>query len=182
MFRYSNTLEVGILNNVTNSSFCMKKIIYLVVLVLLFGTFTSATFYLGSPILDCDVITMKDGKDIEAKVLEISTTEIKYKNCGNLEGPTISVLRKEVFSIKYANGTKEIITTTNDGTNRKVEGLSLTSMILGILGFGPLPLIFGAIGLSKINKNPEKWSGKGFALAGLVLGILWTVVIIIYLI
>ena len=153
----------------------MKRIIYLVVLVLLFGTFTSTTFYSGSPILDCDVITMKDGKDIEARVLEISTTEIKYKNCDNLEGPTISVLRKDVFSIKYGNGKKEVMSfPTSEAIVKKVEGLSLTAMILGILGLGPLPLIFGAIGLNKIKKNPEKWSGKGFALTGLILGIIWT--------
>jgi hypothetical protein len=160
----------------------MKKVIHLFVLLLLFGTLSSAMFY--SPTLDCDVITMKDGKDIDAKVLEISTTEIKYKNCDNLEGPIISVLRKEVFSIKYANGKKEVITQSqgNETSGRKVEGLSLTAMILGILGFGPLPIIFGAIGLNKIKKNPERWSGKGFATAGLVLGILWTVVIILSLI
>lgn len=159
----------------------MKRILHLFVLFLLFGTFSSATFY--SPIIDCDVITMKDGKDVEAKVLEISTTEIKYKNCDNLEGPTISVLRKEVFSIKYANGKKEVIAQgqANETSNKKVEGLSLTAFILGLLSFGPIPLVLGIIGLSKINKNPERWTGKGFATAGIILGVLWTIIIIISL-
>lgn len=163
----------------------MKKSIQLFALLLLLGLFTSAAFHTPSPVLDCDVITMKDGKDVDAKVLEISTTEIKYKNCDNLEGPTIAVLRKDVFSIKYANGKKEVFTqeksSTSETGDRKVEGLSLTAFILGLLSFGPIPIVLGIIGLNKINKHPEKWSGKGFATTGIILGILWTIVIIISL-
>lgn len=160
----------------------MQRILNLVILFCFFCCLTAATSV--RTLSDCEVITMKDGTDIDAKVIEIGTTEIKYKNCDNQDGPTIVVLKKDVFSIKYTNGKKEMMSSKASSTedDRKVEGLSLTSMILAILGFGPIPLVLGLIGLSKINKNPEKWSGKGFAATGVILGALWTFIIILYLV
>lgn len=54
-----------------------------------------------------DVIVKKNGDEVNAKVLEITTDAVKYKRTDNLEGPTISIYKNEVFMIKYANGTKE---------------------------------------------------------------------------
>jgi hypothetical protein len=56
-----------------------------------------------------DVITLKNGNEIKAKVAEISDTEIKYKRFDNLDGPTIVIAKNEVFIIKYENGTREVI-------------------------------------------------------------------------
>lgn len=63
----------------------------------------------------------------------------------------------------------------------KVEGLGLAGFILGIVGlFMPLgigiimcilAIIFGAVSLGKIKKNPEKYRGRGFALTSLIIGI-----------
>ena len=55
-----------------------------------------------------DVITTRDGKDIKAKVLEISSTEIKYLDFDNLEGPTYLLDRSEVLIIRYQNGKNEV--------------------------------------------------------------------------
>jgi hypothetical protein len=56
-----------------------------------------------------DLIVLKDGNMIEAKVIEISPTEIRYKRSDNLDGPTIVIPADRVLSIKYKNGTQEII-------------------------------------------------------------------------
>lgn len=56
-----------------------------------------------------DNIVLKTGEEISAKVLEIGTSEIKYKKTSNPEGPTYSISKSEVFMIKYENGTKEVI-------------------------------------------------------------------------
>lgn len=55
---------------------------------------------------------------------------------------------------------------------------SIVGMITGILGIfvfgiilGACGIIFSAIALSAIKKNPEKYKGKGMAVAGLVTGI-----------
>ena len=54
-----------------------------------------------------DMITKRTGEKLEAKVLEISTTEIKYKRFSNLEGPTYVVPKNEVMLIQYADNTTE---------------------------------------------------------------------------
>ncbi len=55
-----------------------------------------------------DVITKKNGEEIKAKITEVSTTEIRYKLFDNQSGPTIVLLKSEVFMIKYEIGRKEI--------------------------------------------------------------------------
>ena len=66
----------------------------------------------------------------------------------------------------------------------KAHWAAITGMICGILGllvaplvFSTLGIIFGGIGISKIQKNPEKYKGKGMAVSGLVTGIIGFVVI-----
>ncbi len=56
-----------------------------------------------------DILTMKNGDKLKVKVLEVGVDEILYKRCDNLDGPTIVVNKKEVFKIKYSNGSEEII-------------------------------------------------------------------------
>lgn len=55
-----------------------------------------------------DVITKKNGDDIQAKVVEITLNELKYKNFNNLEGPIISILKSDVILVRYENGTKDV--------------------------------------------------------------------------
>jgi len=51
---------------------------------------------------------MRNGEEIKAKVQEVGISEIKYKKVDNLTGPLYTVLKSEVFIIKYENGTKEV--------------------------------------------------------------------------
>lgn len=57
----------------------------------------------------CDLIILNNGDEINAIVSEIGLTEVKYKRCDNLQGPVISIYKKDVFMIKYRNGTKDVI-------------------------------------------------------------------------
>lgn len=54
-----------------------------------------------------DVIVKKDQSTVMSKVLEITSTEIKYKKWNNQDGPTYSIDRSEVLSINYENGEVE---------------------------------------------------------------------------
>ena len=54
-----------------------------------------------------DVIVKKDGSTILSKVIEIGTTEIKYKKNSNLNGPTYSINIADVQAVNYENGEKE---------------------------------------------------------------------------
>lgn len=55
-----------------------------------------------------DIITTKQGDEIEAKVVKIGTTEIEYKKWSNVEGPSYTLLKNQVFMIKFQNGEKEV--------------------------------------------------------------------------
>jgi TM2 domain-containing membrane protein YozV/uncharacterized protein YccT (UPF0319 family) len=120
---------------------------------------------------DCDVIILKNGQEIQAKVLEVGQTEIKYKNCDNLSGPTFSKNKSEIFMIKYPNGTNTLMeesksnssnvtVNVNSSSNSNPTGISLVNAVvlwfflgllgihrfyLGHIGMGVLYLITGGL-------------------------------------
>ena len=55
-----------------------------------------------------DIITKRDGVDIEAKVLEVSDEYVKYKKFDYQDGPTYNVKKSEILIIRYENGSKDI--------------------------------------------------------------------------
>jgi hypothetical protein len=65
-----------------------------------------------------DVITKKLGEDIQVKISEITTTQIKYYRFDNLKGPIYSIDKSEVLMIRYENGTKDIFTESNKSTEK----------------------------------------------------------------
>ena len=151
---------------------------------------------------ECDEIILKDGQIIKGKVIELSDTEIKYKKCDNLEGPTISTNKKNVFMVRYANGTVDVINAisnnsseqTKSSDGKKTEPLAIASVVsLGVallasiliatdiafLGLGLavllslLAIIFGIIALVKIRKNKDSLKGKSLVWIGIIGGALF---------
>lgn len=55
-----------------------------------------------------DLITLRDGTDIEAKVLQVSPDEIKYKRTDNPDGPDFILPTADVLLIRYANGANQV--------------------------------------------------------------------------
>ena len=55
-----------------------------------------------------DFIIKKNGDEVTAKIEEVGVSEIKYKKFDNQDGPLYTILKSEIFMIKYANGTKEV--------------------------------------------------------------------------
>ena len=86
----------------------MKKILFF--LLLLAATSTQAQ----------DVIVKRDGSTILSKVIEITTTEVKYKRFSNQNGPTYTISKAELQAINYENGEKE----TFDGAQTTNTGVS----------------------------------------------------------
>jgi hypothetical protein len=74
--------------------------------------------------------------------------------------------------------------------NPVTEPLGVIGLVLAILGFIPiigllfstLAIIFGAISLSKISRNPGKYKNKGIATASIIIGALSFIVGIIILV
>ena len=57
------------------------------------------------------------------------------------------------------------------------SGFAIASLVLGILGGAVLAIVFGFIALSQIKKSGAK--GRGMAIAGVVLGFVWSALYII---
>lgn len=55
-----------------------------------------------------DIITLKSGDEIKAKVQEIGIDDVKYKKFENLAGPTYTLRKTDIFMIRYENGEKDV--------------------------------------------------------------------------
>lgn len=146
----------------------------------------------------CDTIILLSGSSLIGKVEEIGQSEIKYRKCNNLTGPLISIKKSDVSLILYSNSTRDIFGPTDtyipNQTNSTYKNISvLETELVGVTGFisalvglfiAPIPLgliavIFGSISLLKIKKQPQRYKGKIFAIASIILGIIDVVAIII---
>lgn len=59
-----------------------------------------------------DIIIFTNGDEVEAKVTEVSDTEVKYKSWSNQSGPTWVKKTSDIFMIRYENGTKQTFSTS----------------------------------------------------------------------
>lgn len=100
-----------------------------------------------------DIIYLKNGDEIEAKVLTVDITEVTYKKWNNQDGPTYRIAKRELLMIKYENGSKDVFgendlaptsKSTNGQYDRHMEkyGKSLSSGI-AISATGGAMLISG---------------------------------------
>lgn len=64
-----------------------------------------------------DIIKKTNGEEIKAKVMEITSAEIKYKKFTNQDGPTYTVSISTVQYIKYKNGDIDKFNTGTVSTN-----------------------------------------------------------------
>lgn len=55
-----------------------------------------------------DIITKKSGEDIQAKILEVTSTEVKFKKFDDPEGPSFSIFKSDILMVRYKNGTKDV--------------------------------------------------------------------------
>jgi hypothetical protein len=105
-----------------------------------------------------DTLLMRTGVNILVKVIEIGTTEVKYKKQDNLNGPVFSILKSDLLLIKYENGTKDDYSNIkkivennlmilDDSVQGKLDaqrfynGSKTATIIAGILPSFGLPLI-----------------------------------------
>lgn len=72
-----------------------------------------------------DIIVKKDGTTIMSKVLEIGTSEIKYKKFSNQEGPTYTIANSDVIAINYENGEKESLQVAKEEEKLHIQKIRL---------------------------------------------------------
>lgn len=68
-----------------------------------------------------DIITKKNGEEIQAKVLNVSDKEINYIKWTNQNGPTYTIPLSEVFMVKYENGEKDIFNKETSITKEQTQ-------------------------------------------------------------
>ena len=136
-----------------------------------------------------DTIYFKNGYKVIAKVEEISDKEIKYRL--NSEGPLIVVKKKQIARIKLNDGTSaDLIGVRFNSmyTGSRINTYSLIAFIASLAGliimgipFGLTGIIYGVIGLVQISKSPFSQKGKGFAYAGMFIGFIDVILVLIIL-
>ena len=98
----------------------MKKSSILLVL----ATITSLSFAQ-------DIIITKDKRQIQAKIMEVSNQEIKYKKFNYQEGPLFTIPVNEIVSIAYENGDVEVYREQNTSINKPSNVILNPDMIGG---------------------------------------------------
>jgi len=51
---------------------------------------------------------MRSGENIIVKIIEVGSSEVKYKKIDNLNGPGFSIFKSELSMIQYENGSKDV--------------------------------------------------------------------------
>jgi hypothetical protein len=113
------------------------------------------------------------------EVTAISTTKIINNGTKKNKRKTkLTEKIKEKLALLFPiNNTQKQIP-KNENLETKTHGLAVAALVCGILGiftFGILSIlaiIFGAISLKKIKRSGGFYTGRGMAIAGLVLGII----------
>ena len=121
-----------------------------------------------------DTLSMRSGENILVKVIEVGTSEVKYRKLDNLNGPIFSILKSDLLTIKYENGTKDDFSSVKKEENnfsgfdpdfqgkndaqRYYKGDKTAGTILLISNFIPLvaiipSLVFNIANSSKIPKD-----------------------------
>jgi len=85
-----------------------------------------------------DTLSMRSGENILVKVIEVGTSEVKYKKIDNLNGPVFSMLKSDLLMIKYENGTKEDFSKEERALIKvkKRHTLRIIGIVYGVLGIG----------------------------------------------
>jgi hypothetical protein len=79
----------------------MKKILFIL----------GALVY-GHALFAQDIIILESGDEIKTKVQEIGTDNVKYKKYDNPSGPIYTLMKSDIFMIKYENGDKDVFKET----------------------------------------------------------------------
>jgi hypothetical protein len=91
----------------------------------LFFTFA---FFINARVFSQDVINIKDGSPINAKVIEITESQVKYKDQANPDGPLYIMNKDKISSIHYKNGSDDVF---SSNTSSATSNSSLTTIVNG---------------------------------------------------
>jgi len=119
---------------------------------------------------------------------KMNETDRFCPNCGTDSNTGAApVQNNNVVQQNYSNAQANNNNVVSGGT-KKTNGLAVTSFVCSMVGIvvfglimGILAICFGAVGLSRSKYFPEE-SGKGFAVTGIVVGIIEVIIMIFYIV
>ena len=65
--------------------------------------------FVVSNLFSQDIIIKRNWEKLQVRIIEVSTTEIKYKKFKKTDGPTYSILKDEIALIKYENDSTQAL-------------------------------------------------------------------------
>ena len=140
----------------------------------------------------CGYVVLYPGERVEAELLEISATEVTYRLCGQPDAAPIIRHKREVLAVVASNGDELFSGIYRLGSSAqqyeggldspKLDGIAILSLVFSLAPFslaGPLlAVILGGISLDRINKHPDRYRGRGLALAGIIIGLIGLALVI----
>ena len=123
---------------------------------------------------NCDVLIKQDGEEVEVKVLEVNPGVIIYKKCDYEDGPSYSILKEDVFLIKYKNGRKEVF--NENGSSGSSHSRSTSDKRAWGIGFA-LGFLVGLLGLLLAAVIFDDKATRKKAVGGALVGILTLVLL-----
>ena len=138
----------------------------------------------------CDLITLRNGEEIQARVVEIGIAEIKYKKCDMQEGPDFVSLKSDIFMIRYSNGRKELFTQPSTPAAVQTNGepalhpdaiaVYILTALGWMIGIGSIPaIVIGQRVLREIRAQPGKFTGEHGVRTAMIIS--WIKVILVAL-
>ena len=79
-----------------------------------------------------DIIVTNESKKIEAKITEVSKSEIKYKKFDYQDGPTFILSTDDIVTIIYANG--EVVLYKNEESQKEKEAVEKANAMGSLFG------------------------------------------------
>jgi hypothetical protein len=91
-----------------------------------------------------DIIVMRNADEVMAKVTSITQDQVTYKRWSNLDGPTYTISKSQIFYIKYENGEKDLMNAVPETRTRVREHRNNTSSSLPVAfrGYASVGTIF----------------------------------------
>lgn len=114
----------------------MKKVLILVTSILIVSAAKAQ-----------DLIVMKNAEEVLAKVTVITTDSVSYKKWSNLEGPSYTISKSNIFYIKYQNGEKDVFQeekTANTTKSLNAKDIATPIKFQGYFVFGTIFTPIGA--------------------------------------
>lgn len=125
----------------------MKKLFKMTVILMFIGSVVATAQ---------DKIYKTGGEVLETKVLEIGSTEIKYKVFANQNGPTYIINKNQVLKITYENGKTE----TFDASTSTMSDMAIKRAQNIYVEFGAQGLLFSANYDTRFTKSRNGLGGR----------------------